>query len=161
MAEEVRPPGQDALDVSASASFSPSAFSVSFRLRIASERLASQALAGIGVVCAVTALWCREPELVYGAVTSALEVLGARVLNITRGSILVGLYCDTKEGILSFVEAFEAKKVKQRLEEEFRKIGFKEELEVTIVNDKEVYKKVNQIRYGKDIEIYNTDWDFG
>ena len=138
-----RPLGQDpALDVSASASVGPSEIKFSFSLKISSERLAAGAL----VVCAVTALWSREPELVYGAVHRALEVLGAHVQNIIRGSILVELHCDTKEGLLSFVEAFETKKVKQRLEEEFKKIGFKEELEVTITNEKEVYEKVNQIR---------------
>lgn len=44
------------------------------------------------------------------------------------------------------LEAFEAKIVKQRLQEEFLEIGFKEELEVTITNVKEVYENVNQIR---------------
>ena len=138
-----RPQGQDpALDVSASASVSPLTFSVSFSLKISSERLAAGAL----VVCAVTAFWFRESELVYGAVQRALEALGAHVQNIISGSILVELHCDTKEGLLSFVEAFDTKKVKQRLEEEFRKIGLEEELEVTITNEKEVYEKVNQIR---------------
>ena len=138
-----RPPGQDpALDVTASASVGPSEFKVSFSLKISSERLAAGALVG----CAVTALWSRDPELVYGAVQRALEALGAHVQNIIRGSILVELQCDTKEGLLSFVEAFDTKKVKQRLEEEFGKIGFEEGLEVTITNEKEVYDIVNQIR---------------
>ena len=37
-------------------------------------------------------------------------------------------------------------KVKQRLEKEFKKIGFEEELGVTIANEKEVYNKLDQIR---------------
>ena len=138
-----RPQGQDpALDVSASASVGPSEIKFSFSLKISSERLAAGALVG----CALTALWSREPELVYGAVQRALEALGAHVQNIIRGSILVELQFDTKEGLLSFVEAFETNKVMQKLEGEFRKIGFKEKLGVTIPNEEEVYEKVSQIR---------------
>lgn len=150
MAEDGRPPRQDpALDVSASAKVRPSEASCKFTLTIASERVAMLALAvaGAGVgVCALTTLWYKRPEAFKNAVSTAVGALGARVCKIWSGSIFVELCCDTKESLLSFVEAFEAKKVKQRLEEEFRKIGFAEKLEVTITDEKDVYEKVNKIR---------------
>ena len=65
---------------------------------------------------------------------------------IDAGSILVELFCRTKRSFMSFVDDFEAKRVKLRLGEEFKKIGYKETLEVTIVNHQEVYEKVNHIR---------------
>ena len=81
-----------------------------------------------------------------GAVRGALEGPGLQVANIAPGSIIVELLCNMKDSFLSFVEDFESKKVKQRLEKEFKKIGFEEELDVTITNEKEVYTKLDQIR---------------
>ena len=130
------------LDVTASAS-TPS-FSFSFSLKVADKLLAAGALAIGGV--ALAALLYRNPELVTGAVRGALEGPGLQVGNIAPGSIIVELQCNTKESFLLFLEDFETKKVKQRLEEEFFKIGFKEELEVAIMNDKEVCAKLGQIR---------------
>ena len=65
---------------------------------------------------------------------------------IEEGSILVDLFCRTEKSFLSFVNDFETKRTKLRLEEEFRKIGFSGELEVTIINLEEVYEKVDHIR---------------
>lgn len=62
------------------------------------------------------------------------------VKNIAKGSILVELHCHTVQSFLLFLDDFEKKKVKCRLEEEFRKTGFEGELEVTIVNAEEVFK---------------------
>ena len=133
------------LDVTASAS-TPS-FSFSFSLKIVDRPLAAGALvAGIGFGVALAALLYRNPELVSGAVRGALEGPGLQVGNIAPGSIIVELQCNTRESFLLFLEDFETKKVKQRLEEEFFKIGFKEELEVAIMNDKEVHEKLGQIR---------------
>lgn len=68
------------------------------------------------------------------------------VRNIEEGSIIVELYCHTDRSLLKFVDDFETKKVKYRLEEEFTKIGLKGELPVIITNEEEVYKKVQEIR---------------
>ena len=65
---------------------------------------------------------------------------------IEEGSILVDLFCRTEKSFLRFVNDFETKRTKLRLEEEFRKIGFSGELEVTIINLEEVYEKVEYIR---------------
>ena len=128
-------------------------------LTIDDLQLARHALTGIGIGCGVAAgigigcgvalavLFHRQPELVTSAVTQALEGPGLQVGNIAPGSILVELHCETKESFLSFIKDFEKGKVKQRLKEEFAKIGYKGELEVTISNDKEVKKKLRQIRY--------------
>ena len=133
------------LDVTASAS--TPLFSFSFSLKIADRPLAAGALvAGIGCGVSLAALLYRNPELVSGAVRGALEGPGLQVGNTVPGSIIVELQCNTRESFLLFLEDFETKKVKQRLEEEFFKIGFKEELEVAIMNDKEVHEKLGQIR---------------
>ena len=110
--------------------------------------LAGGVLAGIGMIGCVTlgALFYKKPDLVTGAVKGALEGPGIQVVDIATGSILVKLQCATKESFESFMKDFEEKKVKQRLEVEFKKIGFEDELEVTVTNDKEVYEKLNHIR---------------
>ena len=124
MAEEGRPLGQDSSsDLSASALGTPSELLLKLELRIASQRLAAGALAG----CAVSALWYREPELVY----SALETLGSSVLDVLLiSSFLFKFQCEPQKISLPS----ETKKAKQR---------FKEQLEETSRNDNE---KVNQTR---------------
>ncbi|KAJ7390580.1 hypothetical protein OS493_023969, partial [Desmophyllum pertusum] len=85
------------------------------------------------------------------AIRRALErtdnsgVVDPAVRNITDGhSVLVELHCHTETSLLLFLEDFKKKKVKFRLEEEFKKIGFKDELGVTIRNAEEVYEKARQ-----------------
>ena len=142
--EEAGP--RPALDLSASAS--TPLFSFSFSLKIADRPLAAGALVGLGVAAiALGAFYYRNPELVTGAVRGALEGPGLQVANIAPGSIIVELLSNTKDSFLSFVEDFESKKVKQRLEREFKRIGFDEELDVTIANEKAVYNKLDQIRW--------------
>ena len=136
---------EPALHVMASAS--TPLFSFSFSLKIADDRLAAGALVGAGVAAtALGAFYYMNPVMVTRAVRRALETLGLQVENIEPGSIIVELLCNMKHSFLSFVEDFESKKVKQRLEEEFKKIGYKKELEVNIANDEEVYNKLDQIR---------------
>ena len=124
MAEEGRPLGQESSsDLSAPASGSPSELLLKLELKIASQRLAAGALAG----CAVSALWYREPEIVY----SALETLGSSVLDILPvSSFLFKFQCEPQKSS----RPFETKEAKQR---------FKEQLEETSRNDNE---KVNQTR---------------
>ena len=86
-------------------------------------------------------------ELGRNAVTVVLESSGRQVINMRPiKSVLVELRCYTKESFLSFMADLESGKVKRRLEEEFAKIGYKGELEVTIINEKDVYRALDQIR---------------
>ena len=60
---------------------------------------------------------------------------------ITGGSIIVKLSCYTLQSIVQFVKDLKENKIKRRLEEEFKKIGFDHELEVTIVHAQEVFQR--------------------
>ena len=117
-------------------------------LRIADRQLAGRALLGVGIGTGIAlgVIFYRDPELVTSAIRGALEGPGLQVVNTFPGSILVELHCATKENFLAFMEDFEKRRVKQRLEEGMQKIGYERELEVTILNVKEVYEKLNQIR---------------
>lgn len=112
-------------------------------LNIDNKPLAAAAVGGLAI--AVGAFFYRNSEVVGSAIRSAFAGL-CEVQHIRSGSIVVELKCETEQSFLSFMEAFETKKIKQRLEEEFKKIGFKEELEVSIRNDKEVYEELDRIR---------------
>lgn len=90
------------------------------------------------------AVGSANPVGTEAAVRSAFTTF-AEVMGITVSSLLVELCCHTKESFLAFMDAFEEKTIKQRLQEELLKIGFKE-LEVTIVNEREVYDTLNLIR---------------
>ena len=134
-----------ALDLSVSAS--STGFSVSLKIDNA-------ILAGIATVGALSlgAYYLANRRPVERAIRNGLEnrneagVVDPEVRNVEEGSILVELVCHSEKSFLQFVEDFEAKKVKQKLEEEFTKIGFKEKLNVTIRNEEEVYQKVEEIR---------------
>ena len=121
-------------------------------LKIADRQLAGRILLGIGIGCGVSlgVLFYRNPELVKSVITEVLSRPAIEVGNIATGSILVDLYCGTKESFLNFIKDFKARKVEQRLEEKFKKAGFEMNLEVTITNEIEVYKRLAQI----DKEFY-------
>jgi len=95
-------------------------------------------------------LVCKGPS--ENAIKRALErkIFGTgdpEVTNVTDGhSILVELQCHTETSLLLFLEDVETKTVKFRLEEEFKKIGLKEELVVSIRNAEKVNEPVRQIR---------------
>ena len=132
---------------------------VRISLRIADRQLAGAALLGLGIGCGVSlgVLFYRNPELVTGVVIEVLRRPAIEVGNIAAGSILVDLYCGTKQSFLNFMEDFEARKVEQRLEEKFKKFGFEMNLEVTIKNEKDVYKRLAQI----DRELYEKLVEIG
>ena len=142
-----------ALELSMSAG--TSGFSVS--LKIDNTILAGVTVLGVTVLGAgaLTAYYLAHRRPAENAIRNGLEVTNEtgeadpQVKSIETGSVIVELYCHTEDSLLQFVEDFEAKKVKQRLEEEFTKIGFDQDLDVTIINSKEVYKKVHEIRYNK------------
>ena len=102
---------------------------------------------GIGFGAVVGAYYLRNSQLVMGAVRSALETTaGLQVGTVTPGSILVELICSTDKSFISFMEDFETKEVARRLNQEFKNTGYNGELEVTIINKKEVYKHLEKIR---------------
>lgn len=132
------------LDLSISA---PPGFSVSLKIDNA-------ILAGIATVGALSlgAFYVANKFRVENAVRNGLENrneagdVDPEVRNIEESSVCVELYCHSEHSLLQFVEDFEAQKVKQRLEEELTKIGFEQNLTVTITNADEVYTKVKEIR---------------
>lgn len=77
---------------------------------------------------------------------NAIGAADPEVINIEEGSIIVKLRCHTPQSVLQFVKDFNEKKVKRRLEEELKKIGFDKELEVTIVNGQEVFQREQELR---------------
>ena len=86
-----------------------------------------------------------HPEETEATLRSLFTHFNAEVLGFADDSI-VELSFHLKEDFLAFMDAFEATTVKQRLQEELSKIGFKGVLEVTIVNDQDVYDTWNRIR---------------
>jgi len=96
---------------------------------------------GAGIVTLAT-LYQRNPEGVETAVRNALAGLADRVLSIRPSSVLVDLCFHTKERFLAFVDTFVTGIVKQRFQEEFSKIGFKDKLEVTVT----VYDMESEMR---------------
>ena len=134
-----------ALELSVSAT--TTGFSVSLKID-------NTILAGLVSVGALSlgAYYLANRRPVENAIRNGLEirndagVVDPEVRNIEEGSILVELHCYSEQSFIQFVEDFEAKKVKQRLEEEFTKIGFQGQFCVTIENADEVYKKVKVVR---------------
>jgi len=111
-------------------------------IKIESNKVAAGFL-GAGFL-ALRAVHRANPTLVGNAVKLALATWTAHVLSIRPSSILVEFVCDTEERYQAFMDAFAKGAVKQKLEEEFSKIGliFKDELQVTLEN----YQNMPQIR---------------
>ena len=124
---------------------------LSISVRIDSPIVAGVALAA-GTAVTLGAFYLRDRWKTENATRNALEgrnEIGAadpEVTNIEEGSIIVNLRCHTQQSFLQFLKDFKEKKVKRRLEEEFKKIGFDKELEVTIVNTQEVFQREHEIR---------------
>ncbi|XP_020620061.1 uncharacterized protein LOC110057805 [Orbicella faveolata] len=121
------------------------------RIKIDNPWLAAGFL-GAGILT-LRAFYNSNPEPVETAVRTALAGLADRVLNIRPASILVEFVCYTKDTLLAFMDAFATGRVKQRLQEEFFKIGFKDKLEVTVT----VYDIESEMRK----EMWETSSDFG
>jgi len=98
-------------------------------------------MVGAGIATLAT-LYYRNPVAVDTAVRSALAGLADRVLAIRSSSVLVDICFHTKQRFLAFVDAFVTGRVKQRFQEEFSKIGFKDKLEVTVT----VYDMESEMR---------------
>ena len=93
-------------------------------------------------VATLATLHYINPEGVKTAVRLALAGLVENVLSIRPSSVLVDLCFNTKERFLAFMDAFVTGTVKRRLQDEFSKIGFKDELQVTVT----VYDNASQMR---------------
>ena len=98
----------------------------------------------VGMLGVGAAAWYYiNPDGVKAAVRLALAGLVDKVLSIRPSSVLVDLCFHTKEKFLSFMDAFVTGTIKQRFQEEFSKIGFKDELQVTVT----VYDNASQMRW--------------
>ena len=98
------------------------------------NHLLAAAFLGAGFLT-LRAFYNANQEAVTTAVGTALAGLADNVLSIRPSSILVEFVCYTEERYQAFMDAFTTGTVKRRLQEEFSKIGFKGELQVTIVYD--------------------------
>lgn len=105
------------------------------------DRYLAAGIVGAGIVT-LAAFYYRNPEGVGTAVTNALEGLADRVLSVRPGSVLVEFVCYTKETFLAFMDAFATGTVKEKFQEEFSKIGFKDELEMIVT----VYDNASRLR---------------
>lgn len=106
-----------------------------FNIRIQIDNhLLAAAFLGAGFV-ALRDFYNANQGAVTTAVRTALAGLADNVLSIRPSSILVEFVCYTEERYQAFMNAFATGTVKQRLQEEFSKIGFNDQLQVTIVCD--------------------------
>ena len=76
------------------------------------------------------------------AVKYALESQDRKVIDMQP---TIQLCCYTKESFLSFMNDFESGTVRQRLEVEFEKVGYKGNLTVTMFGESGVYGELDQI----------------
>ena len=110
--------------------------------------------AGAGVAGGVVYYWMKNRESTERAVREALEERPAaeahapdpEVREIGEGSLLIKLQCHTAESFLQFISDYESQKVKRCLEEELSKVGFTEELTITIENKEEVEEQKKKLR---------------
>lgn len=113
-------------------------------------------LAAGAVATGVVALYCSNNEGLMQAVKNALQktilgVVDPIVTKIIDGhSVLVELCCKTERSFLTFLDDFDKKVVKFRLEEELKQIGSNSDFEVTICNKKEIDEQASQIRNNMD-----------
>ena len=151
MAEESTAVGAEAARAALEASASITGGALSVSLKIDSPIVAGVALA-TGAAVTLGAFYLRYRWKTENAIRNSLERMNAigaadpEVINIEEGSIIVKLRCHTPQSVLQFVKDFNEKKVKRRLEEELKKIGFDKELEVTIVNGQEVFQREQELR---------------
>ena len=151
MAKESATIGAEAARVTLEASASITREALSVSLKIDSPIVAGVALAA-GAAVTLGAFYLRYRWKTENAIRNSLEGMNAigsadpEVTDIEEGSIIVKLRCHTPQSVLQFVMDFKEKKVKCRLEEEFKKIGFDQELEVTIENTQEVFQREQELR---------------
>ena len=123
-------------------------FLFSLSLKIGDSQWTAGAKGEMMSPLAVAVLYKENPTSVEKAVKDALKRPGLNIRNITGDSIIMIVELDfhMKDIFLSFVEDFEKKKVKQKLERQLKEIGFRGKLDVTIANKEDVDNKMYQIR---------------
>ena len=151
MAGESTAVGAEAARTTFEGSVSITGGALSISVKIDSPIVAGVALAA-GTVVTLGAFYFLYRWKTENAIRKSIERMNAigkadpEVTNIEEGSIIVKLRCHTPQSVLQFVKDFKEKKVKRRLEEELKKIGFDKELEVTIVNGQEVFQREQELR---------------
>ena len=124
---------------------------VSISLKIDSPVLAAVAFVG-GAVVTLGAFYLHNRRKTENAIRNSLErrnksgEVDPVVANIGEGSIFVELRCRTLQSYQNFMNDFCEGKVGARLEEEFKKIGFAQELRVSIVTPEVVFQREHKIR---------------
>ena len=158
ISETVKTAARAVLDFSASCN--PATGIFNFSLRIEDKWLARGIAVG-AFTCTLAALYLRHRENTERAVRNGLEGTAVdgrpdpEVREIGPGSLLVKLQCHTPRSFLQFVSDYESQKVKQRLEEELSKIGFTEELSITIENIGEVEEHKKKLGYASQMPNIN------
>ena len=106
-----------------------------------SVKIDGQCIVALGAL-GLAAFYFNSPEnkaKVAAALSNALERVGEKIGKITSGSLLV-VHCSSTERFLRFWDDYQSGNVKERLSEEFSKIGI-EDVTVEIENEEEVAKK--------------------
>ena len=86
---------------------------------------------GIYVTKNLVSFLHENRDLVRGAIQLAFQTWGV-VKDVKPGSIIVDLDCGSKDKFSKFNDDFEDGKVKDAMEEEFRKIGYNEKLQLAL-----------------------------
>ena len=101
-------------------------------------------LAGLGLA----AFYFSSPEAkaqVATALSDVLERATDKIVDIFRGSLVVKLHCSSSESFLKFCDDYQSGNLKNRLSDEFSKIGI-DEVTLEIENEEEVIKRSEVIR---------------
>ena len=96
------------------------------------------ALGALGAL-GLAAFYFNSPENKAKVAAALCNALGEKIGKITSGSLLV-VHCSSTERFLRFWDDYQSGNVKERLSEEFSKIGI-EDVTVEIENEEEVAKK--------------------
>ena len=91
----------------------------------------------------LAAFYFNSPEnkaKVSAALSNAVVRVGQHLGKVTSGSLVVVVHCSSTESFLRFWDDYQSGNVKERLSEEFSKIGI-EDVTVEIENEEEVAKK--------------------
>ena len=125
-------------------------FLFSLSLKIGDSKMTAIAKDERTSATAVAVFYLKSPKTVTKAVKDALKQPELEVRNITcpanSNIMTVELVFHEKEILLSFGNSFQWEKVKRKLETKLNTVGFRGKLHVTIDNEEEVRKKMDEIR---------------
>lgn len=92
-------------------------------------------VAAIYTVKTLASFFKENPEVVKSALQLVFKPLGAVISQVSPGSLNVDLNFGSKEQFLKFEKDFQDGKVKDAIEEEFRKIGYDTKLNLTLIKE--------------------------